>query len=189
MTVTLTRPEGDSRISLLFVRLADGGLSGGGYQRTGWEGLGKLISGGLPVLHTIDTAQEVTLDELKSMVVEIVNGYHATEVLTSLPGFAEGSGGDHPDHQSVGRVVASQVDAGLVDPAIVRYAMGYPSGGLSPNIDPAALDRKLRTFWIYVAHDPVLKCSDPSGCVKLRPFGESLRRQYLFGHADLVRVE
>ena len=31
--------RGDSRISLLFLRLADGGVNGTGYRRTGWESL------------------------------------------------------------------------------------------------------------------------------------------------------
>ena len=90
LTLTVTQPEGDSRISILFLRLADGGVNGGGYQRTGWESLNELIVGDLPVLHTIDTDVEVTLEQLNSMVVEVAAGYHATSVLASLPGFADG---------------------------------------------------------------------------------------------------
>ena len=83
------------------------------------------------------------------MVVEVVDGYHATQVLASLPGFADGSRGDHPDHRSVGRIVAAQVDAGLSDPNVVQYAMGYPTASLRANIDRDPLSRKLKAFAIY----------------------------------------
>ena len=188
VTLTLSRPDGDPRISLLFLRLADGGLNATGYQRTGWESLGKLVAGDLPVLHTLDTSQEVTLDELQTMVVEVVKGYQATQVLGPLPGFADGARGDHPDHRSVGRIVAAPVDAGLIDPNVVRYAMGYPTAGLRANIDRDALSRKTRVFAIYAAHDPVIHCADASGCLKVNRFGDWLQREYLIPHNELARV-
>ncbi|MET0780336.1 MAG: PIG-L family deacetylase [Microbacterium sp.] len=188
ITLILTRPEGDSRISLLFLRLPDGGLSATGYQRTGWESLPKLVAGDLSALHTIGAGQEVTFDGLQNMVVELVNGYGATAVLASLPGFADGSGGDHPDHRAVGRIVAAPVDAGLIDPGIVQYAMGYPVANLPANIDTDPLTRKLRAFAMYAAHDPVVYCSDDRGCLNVRRFGDMLRRQYLVPHGDLSRV-
>jgi LmbE family N-acetylglucosaminyl deacetylase len=188
LTLTVTQPEGDSRISILFLRLADGGVNGGGYQRTGWESLNELIVGDLPVLHTIDTDVEVTLEQLNSMVVEVASGYHATSVLASLPGFADGASGDHPDHRSVGRIVAAQVDAGLIDPNIVQYAMGYPTAQQRANIDRDPLARKLKVFAIYAAHDPVIACRDSAGCLKVSRFGDWLQRQYLIPHNEMVRV-
>ncbi|MET0843299.1 MAG: PIG-L family deacetylase, partial [Mycetocola sp.] len=171
LTLTVTQPEGDSRISILFLRLADGGMNGTGYQRTGWEALNELIIGDLPVLHTIDTDVEVTLEQLNSMVAEVAAGYHATSVLAPLPGFADGANGDHPDHRSVGRIVAAQVDAGLIDPNIVQYAMGYPTAQQRANIDRDPLARKLKAFAIYASHDPVIACKDSAGCLKVNRFG------------------
>lgn len=188
VTLTLTRPEGDSRISLLFLRLPDGGMNGTGYRNTGSESLNELIIGDLPVLHTLDTGQEVTLDQLQGMVVEVVNGYRASEVLAHLPGFAAGSSGDHPDHRSVGRIVADPVDAGYIDPNIVQYAIGYPTAGMLANIKPGPLARKVKTFAIYAARDRVIKCNDSDTCLKVPRFGDWLQRQYLIAHNDLERV-
>ena len=188
LTLTVTQPEGDSRISILFLRLADGGVNGTGYQNTGSESLNELITGDLPVLHTLDTDAEVTLDQLNSMVVEVAGGYHATSVLASLPGFADGASGDHPDHRSVGRIVAAQVDAGLIDANIVQYAMGYPTAQRSANIDRDPLARKLKVFAIYASHDPVIACRDSAGCLKVSRFGDWLQRQYLIPHNEMERV-
>ncbi|SFR86265.1 GlcNAc-PI de-N-acetylase [Microbacterium sp. cf046] len=188
LTVTLTRPEGDDRISLLFLRLPDGGLNGGGYPRTGYESLPQLVTGEEPVIHTVDTGQEVTLDQLHNTVVELVNGYLAARVFASLPGFAEGADGDHPDHRSGGRIVAAPVDAGLINADIVQYATGYPVAGLPVNLSGDPLARKLNVFAIYASHDPVIHCGDSGGCLRVRNFGAWLQRQYLVAHNDLVRV-
>jgi hypothetical protein len=189
VSVTLTRPEGDTRVSLLFLRLPDGGMSGSGYGGTDGESLPKLISGDLPALHTLDTAQAVTLEQLQSTVAEVVAGYRATEVLGPIPGFASGSGGDHPDHRAVGRIVAAPVDAGLVDANIVMYAMGYPTSRMRANLTGGTLDRKTRTFALYAAHDPVIKCKEATECLKVNRFGDWLQRQYLYPHAELERNE
>jgi len=109
-------------------------------------------------------------------------------VLASLPGFADGASGDHPDHRSVGRIVAAQVDAGLIDPNIVQYAMGYPTAQQRANIDRDPLARKLKVFAIYAAHDPVIACRDSAGCLKVSRFGDWLQRQYLIPHNEMVRV-
>ncbi|WP_314503480.1 PIG-L family deacetylase [uncultured Microbacterium sp.] len=189
VTVTLTRPENDGRISLLMLRLPDGGVSGGGYRGTGSESLPKLISGDLPALHTLDTEQAVTLEQLQNTVAEVVAGYHATQVLGPLPGFATGSSGDHPDHRAVGRILAAPVDAGLVDPAIVMYAMGYPSAKMAANLSGGVLARKSGTFALYASHDPVISCREAAACLKVNRFGDWLQRQYLYPHAELERNE
>jgi hypothetical protein len=137
-------------------------VNGGGYQRTGWESLNELIVGDLPVLHTIDTDVEVTLEQLQQ------HGGRGRRRLPrdqrARPRFRDSpmaASGDHPDHRSVGRIVAAQVDAGLIDPNIVQYAMGYPTAQPRANIDRDPLARKLKVFAIYAAHDPVIACRTP----------------------------
>lgn len=189
ITLTLTRPDGDSRVSLLFLGLPDGGLQGSGYRNTGLESLPKLVTGDIAEMHTVSSGQTVTLDQLQSTVVELVNSYGASEVLAHLPGFAEGSGGDHPDHRSVGRIVAAPVDAGLINGAIVQFAQGYPVAGRPANVTGDSLSRKLKAFSVYASRDPVISCSDAGGCLRVNNFGAWLQRQYLIPYADLVRDE
>lgn len=188
VTVTVTRPDGDDRVALTFLRLPDGGLRGGGYETTGWESLPKLLAGELSSIRTIDTGQEITLDQLRSTVVELVAEYDATVVLSNLPGFAEGADGDHPDHQTVGRIVAAVVDDGLLDAGLVRYAIGYPGAQRPANIAPD-LQRKLEVFASYGAHDAVVARDEVSEYLHVRGFGEWLQREYLVPHRELVRIE
>jgi LmbE family N-acetylglucosaminyl deacetylase len=189
VTLTLSRPDGDGRISLLFLGLPDGGLQGSGYRNTGWESLPKVVTGDIAEIHSISSGQAVTLDQLQSTVVELVNSYGAAQVIAHLPGFAEGSGGDHPDHRSVGRIVAAPADAGLINGAIVQFAQGYPVARRPANVTGNDLSRKLGAFSVYAAHDPVISCSAASACLKVNNFGAWLQRQYLIPYAELVRDE
>lgn len=190
MTLTLSRPDGDDRVSLLFLGLPDGGLKGSGYRKTAWQSLPKLVTGEMAEMHTTGhTDQAVTLALLQSTVSELVHSYGATRVLAHLPGFAEGADGDHPDHRAVGRIVAAPVDAGLIDGAIVQFAQGYPSERRAGNLGGAELERKLRAFSVYAALDPVIACKDARGCLGVKRFGAWLQREYLIGYPDLVRTE
>ena len=189
VTLTLTRPDGDSRISLLFLGLPDGGLQATGYGKTGWESLPQLVTGDIAEIHSVSSGQAVTLDQLQSTVVELVNSYSAAQVMAHLPGFAEGSGGDHPDHRSVGRIVAAPVDAGLINGAIVQFAQGYPVSRRTANVSGNDLSRKLKAFSVYAAHDPVINCNNGAGCLKVNRFGDWLQREYLIPYAELVRDE
>jgi LmbE family N-acetylglucosaminyl deacetylase len=187
VTVTLTRPDDDDRVSLSFVRLPDGGLRGIGYASTGWQSLAKLVSGDLPSLRTLDTGQEITVERLRSTVAELVGAYGATTVITHEPGFADLPGEDHPDHQSVGRIVASAVDAGDIDGGVMQYAIGYPAALRPANIAADVLARKLQAFASYAAHDPVVAREEPDEYLRVRGFGEWLQRHYLVTHDELVR--
>ena len=85
VSLTLTRPDDDDRVSLSFLRLPDGGLRGNGYASTGWQSLAKLVSGDLPSLRTLDTGQPITVELLRSTVAELVVAYGATTVITHHP--------------------------------------------------------------------------------------------------------
>lgn len=185
--VTVTRPDDDDRVTLTFLRLPDGGLRGGGYEATGWESLAKLLSGELPAIRTLDTGQTITLEHLRSTVAELVAAHGATTVLTNHPGFADDHGDDHPDHQSVGRVVTAVADAGLLDADSVRYAVGYPGARHPANIEPDLLTRKLEVFASYGAHDPVVTREEAHQYLGVRGFGEWLQREYLLPHSDIER--
>ena len=186
--VTLTRPDDDERVSLSFLRLPDGGLRGIGYASTGWQSLAKLVAGELPALRTLDTGQPITVELLRSTVVELVVAYGATTVITHEPGFADLPGDDHPDHQSVGRVVASAVDAGAIDGGVMQYAVGYPAALRPANITADVLARKLQAFASYARHDPVVAREEPHEYLLVRGFGEWLQRHYLVTHDELVRL-
>jgi hypothetical protein len=110
-------------------------------------------------------------------------------VITHDPGFADLHGDDHPDHQSVGRVVASAVDDGVIDGDLMQYAIGYPAALRPANIAPDLLARKLEAFASYARHDPVVTREQPHEYLLVRGFGEWLQRHYLVSHDELVRLD
>ena len=188
VTVTVTSPDGDDRVSLAFLRLPDGGVRGGGYAATGRQSLAKLITGELSELHTVDSGQAITLALLRSTVAHVVRAQHPTTVISHHPGYDDGPGDDHPDHQSVGRVVASVVDAGDIPAGTVQYAVGYPAARRPANIAPDLLARKLEVFASYAAWDPVVAREHVHEYLHVRGFGEWLQRHYLEPHSGLVPV-
>lgn len=187
LTVGMSRPIGDPRVSLYFLRLPDGGLDAGGFEATSWSSLPQLLNGAISELHMIDTGQAVSLDGVTSTIVELYNGYQPYSVMAHLPGAAFGSDGDHPDHQATGNIVMGAADAGQLDPGRVVYAQGYPSEFREQNLDGDLLHRKLMAFSAYATHDPVIRCSTPDSCLNVHRFGAWLVRQYLIPHGELER--
>ncbi|UIN30644.1 PIG-L family deacetylase [Microbacterium binotii] len=184
MTVTMTKPSDDDRVSLLFLRLPDGGLSGTTFIYTGQQTLEKLLSGALPSLRTIDAGRSVSVATLEKSIAEILAGYGPDRVLTHLPTEAPDSVGDHPDHSSVGTLVSRAVDVGAAGSAQVEYAVGYPSAERPANIAGTELERKASLFAVYAAHDPVIGCSSAQTCLARAHFGDWLQREYLVPEGD-----
>lgn len=187
MTVTMTKPSDDDRVSLLFLRLPDGGLSGTTFIYTGQQTLEKLLSGALPSLRTIDAGRSVSVATLEKSIAEILTGYAPDRVLTHVPQAAPESAGDHPDHSSVGTLVSRAVEAGAAGSAQIEYAIGYPSAERPSNITGTQLERKASLFAVYAAHDPVIGCSSARSCLGRAHFGDWLQREYLIPQADLAR--
>lgn len=177
-TLTMTRPDGDPRVSLLFVRLPDGGLAGGSFEYTGEQTLTKLVSGELPSLRSLDEGRSFSRTTLEASIGEIAAGYAADRVYTHLPAGATGSDGDHPDHQAVGVMVRSALETTQLG-AEISFAQGYPSAERPVNIDGDELARKAAVFATYASFDPVIGCRDAAGCLARSGFGAWVQRQYL----------
>lgn len=187
LTLAISRPIGDPRVTLFFLRLPDGGLGAGGFPATGMTSLPQLLAGQISELHMIDTGEAVSLDAIGSTIVELYNSYQPQTVMAHLPGSAEGTRGDHPDHQVTGDIVMRAADSGQVDPAKVIYAQGYPSEERPQNLDGDTLQRKLEAFAVYASYDPVIPCSNADSCRGVNHFGAWLLRQYPIPHSEIVR--
>ncbi|MDQ1137635.1 LmbE family N-acetylglucosaminyl deacetylase [Microbacterium sp. SORGH_AS 1204] len=188
VAVTTTSPDDDPRITLAFLRLPDGGLTGGGWFANGYRTIPRLRSGEIPSLTTLDTGQEFTVERLVATIAAFVAGSGATSVLTNMPAFSPGGDGDHPDHGATGALVAAAVDAGLIDGASVRYAIGYPRHTWPANLDAESVARKLAVFAAYGEHDEILR-RDPDDYLALAGLGEWLRREHLLDDHDVIRTD
>lgn len=187
LTLAMSRPVGDPRVTLFFLRLPDGGLGASGFPATGWTSLPQLLAGNISELHMIDSGAAVSLDGISATIAELYNAYQPVMVMAHLPGSAQGTNGDHPDHQVTGDIVMRTADAGQIDPARVIYAQGYPSESRPQNLSGDVLQRKLDAFAAYAVHDPVIHCSNADSCANVRHFGAWLLRQYPIPHSEIVR--
>lgn len=187
LTITMSRPIDEPRVTLFFLRLPDGGLDGEGFDSTKHKTLPKLLAGKIAALRMIDTGARVDLDDIGSTIAELYDTYLPETVLAHLPGSAKGTRGDHPDHQVTGDIVMRAADEGRIDRGRVIYAQGYPSEFREQNLSGEVLQRKLTAFTTYAAHDSATKCSTVEKCLKTVHFSQWLVRQYLIPHDEIVR--
>jgi len=178
-------PQGDSRLSVLFLRLPDGNIADGGFDATGHATLSKLYGGSLASLTPNDGGPAVTRDQLIASVRELAVAFTPESTLTHIPRGSAFAPGDHPDHSVVGSVVRDALSADAAVAPGIRYVLGYPSEKLPRNLDGAVLDSKVDIFRLYTQQDPVIRCADREACLATRKFGEWLRRSYVKTEAEL----
>lgn len=178
-------PQGDPRISVLFLRLPDGNITGAGFTSTGFATVSRLFDGQIPAVSPVDGGVSVSRDQVMASVRDLAREFAPERLLTHIPRGSSFAPGDHPDHSVVGSIVR---DALSGDPAVapgIRYVVGYPSEMLPRNLDGAVLDAKVDTYRIYSQQDEVIRCADRASCLGTRKFGEWLRRSYPKTEAEL----
>ncbi|RWR21837.1 hypothetical protein D8Y23_03455 [Microbacterium enclense] len=178
-------PQGDPRVSVMFVRLPDGNITDGGFPSTAHATLSKLLAGGISALVPIDGGPAVDRTQLSASLSELATALHPVRTLTHVPRGSAYAPGDHPDHSAVGTLVRDSIGRDAAAAPGIRYFVGYPSKDLPRTLDGAVLDAKVETYRIYAQQDDVVRCADRDTCLKTRNFGEWLRRSYPLSEADL----
>ncbi len=178
-------PQNDPRVSVIFLRLPDGNITGGGFDATGHATLSGLYDGAAATLAPIDGGPAVTRDQLLASVRELGAALSPALTLTHIPRGSAFAPGDHPDHSVVGSIVRDALSADAAVGPGIRYFVGYPSADLPRNISGSVLDAKVDTYRIYTQQDEVIRCADRSACLKTRKFGEWLQRSYPKTEAEL----
>lgn len=178
-------PQGDGRISILFVRLPDGNITGGGFDSTGHATLSALLDGATASLAPVDGGPAVDRAHLSASLTELAAALHPTRTLTHVPRGSAYALGDHPDHSAVGTWVRETIGHNPAAAPGIRYFIGYPSKDLPQTLDGAVLDAKVETYRIYTQQDEVVRCADRDSCLRTRKFGDWLRRSYPLTEAEL----
>jgi len=178
-------PKNDARLSVLYLRLPDGNLTGAGFGSTAHATLGKLYDGAVGSLLPVDGGPPVTRDQLVGSIREMATAFTPDSTLTHIPRGSAFAPGDHPDHSVVGSLIRDALTSDTSVGPGIRYFVGYPSENLPPNLQGAVLDAKVDTFRIYTQQDQVVRCVDRNACLKTRKFGEWLQRSYPKAEADL----
>lgn len=178
-------PKDDPHLSVLYLRLPDGNITGAGFDATAHATLSKLYDGTEGSLVPVDGGPAVTRDQLVGSVRELASAFTPESTLTHIPRGSVFAPGDHPDHSAVGTLVRDALTSDAAVGPGIRYFVGYPSENLPRNLEGAVLDSKVDTYRIYTQQDQVIRCADRTACLKTRKFGEWLQRSYAKTEAEL----
>jgi LmbE family N-acetylglucosaminyl deacetylase len=182
----------DPRVSILFMRLPDGG-NGEGYARYGNQSIVKLwcsanaCSGGGATeteIEADDKSTKYTYQGLVDTLAGLIDEFGPSQIWTQ-DYEEEIHGTDHPDHVITGRFTRS---AAALDPEPHRLiaVWDYKTETMPVNVTGQALTKKQQAYYTYGAHDP-LSCHSAAEC-ETGPFaqyGAWLKREYV--HAEQTK--
>lgn len=165
-------------VSVVFLRIPDG-FDGGGSEAYGWESLAKLWDGEIPLVHTVDSAQWYTRDEVRDILVQLMASFDARTVRcqdwTTDPGNLD----DHSDHRATALFARLASDEYTAPHTLLSYE-GYPIWHLVENVAGSDLQKTIDAFVTFAAYDKYL-CADPNEPCPTYPHDVWLERQYLVG--------
>jgi LmbE family N-acetylglucosaminyl deacetylase len=140
------------RVSLVFLRLPDGGMEGDGFATYQFQSLPRLWNGSIDQIRAIDGSEAYTRSTLISTLTELISDFAPSVVRTHDPDVANW---DHPDHHSVGSF-AMAAHAAVPHLCSLTTYRGYSVVELPPNVSGAELAGKRAAMRTYAAYDPVI---------------------------------
>ena len=178
---TIANPRNNSKLSLVFLHLPDGNVSGHGFTRSKNQSLASLYKNQLLSLSTVDNTSRYSSSELTDALVKLMQAYKPNEIRAQSAGGATGRYADHSDHVTVGQYAARATNlykASTPSPLpTVKYYQGYPIHGLPQNVSGADLEMKIKTFLTFGSYDGAT-CHAIIDCDTKSVYGIYLRRQY-----------
>jgi LmbE family N-acetylglucosaminyl deacetylase len=151
-TVRMVTLSAAPQVSLVFLRLPDGGMDAGGFPRYRFQSLPKLWRGSIDQMKAIDGSEAYTRSTLISTLTELIRDFAPSVVRTHDPDVANW---DHPDHHSVGAFAMSARAADPEARTLTTYR-GYSVMDLPPNVSGEELAGKRAAMLAYGAYDPVI---------------------------------
>lgn len=174
-TITTFTSQANPKVSLVFLRLPDGGLAGWGYGSTGNTSLQRLWEYGTGSITAVDGSNTYTRSGLISTLTALMSGAGAGVVNTM--DFAGHFGdGDHSDHHATAFFVDAAHQAYTAAHTLRGY-QAYATQHRPQNVFGSQLTTKQDAFYAYVAHDPAA-CGTPSSCAA-GSYGAWLKRCYV----------
>jgi LmbE family N-acetylglucosaminyl deacetylase len=180
--IKMASPRGNPNITLIFVHLADGNVSGSGFLRTHYESLAKLASGAIGTMSTVDGQSRYSKNDLTNLLVRLMQFYHPDEIDTQTPINASVTAQEHSDHMTAGQFTGAAY-ALYAQKVSLRYYTGYPIALLPQNVSSQDAADKNAAFYAYVPHDTQV-CLNPADCSAGGPYATWMTRQYTYTPGD-----
>lgn len=154
--------SGNPGISLAYMRLPDGNLTGTGFASTGQESLQRLWQQMIPAISAVNGSSSYTQSSLIATLASLMTAFGPAQILTQ--DFVGTYGcGDHSDHYTTAYLTQAAAQQ-YAAPHIVTGYQGYGTENLPSNVSGADLSTKQSAFYAYAKDDPQV-CDSRSGCV------------------------
>ena len=163
---------GHPSIGLIFVRLPDGNVNGGGFASNSYTSLEALATQKIERISTVDGSTTYSYTELKSLIANILR-VDAPDDIFSQVSKGPQSVGDHSDHKRVGQMVAEVREITRPDSRLATF-VGYTTNQMDSNLSYDQAQQKREIFLKY-ARDDSLICSGGYSCA-----GESTYQNYFY---------
>ncbi|MGV1010702.1 MAG: PIG-L family deacetylase, partial [Dermatophilaceae bacterium] len=157
------------QVSLVFLRLPDGGTDGNGFPSTGNQSLLKLWNSAIPQIAPLDGTAAYTRASLISTLAQLVSDSSSATVRAQ--DFVH-EDGDHPDHETAAKFMQQASAAATNRHTLYAYG-GYRTANEPANVAGADLTAKLAAINAYATYDP--------GLAGGGGFESMIHRQYIYG--------
>ncbi|MDB5164331.1 MAG: hypothetical protein JWS12_949 [Candidatus Saccharibacteria bacterium] len=176
--ITVANPRGDTKTSLIFLRLPDGNLRGQGFRAAGFQSLTRLRSGKVKTLHSVDSQSAYTADQLVAVLTNLMLAYRPAAIHTQATYSLNNTYPDHGDHLATGHF-ARDAYLQYVDHAStpLSFYAGYPIRARAQNVVGEDLDKKITAWLAYAKFDGGV-CQSIQQCNHTPTYFAYLRRQY-----------
>lgn len=174
-SLTLSVLKDHNLVSLLFLRLPDGGFpEGHGTKRSRFQSLLGLWEGSHSSISPLDGTAPYTRADLILALTAVMTRFQPQYVATQDYVNQYGDG-DHADHYATGYFCRSAHEKYSHPHTFIGY-IGYPSSALIPNVIGPQLESKQSVFLTYGAFDRTIDLK--SVALSNSPYSEWLQREY-----------
>ena len=177
--VQIANPVGYPKISLIFMLLPDGNLTGQGFSGHNFQSLQELYYGSIGNINTVDGQSIYSKNDLISALLTLMNTYGPGEIRTQ----DVSSPADHSDHKTVGQIATDVYNIyntslfhGLVNLPFFYYD-GYQTRSMAKNVTGQDLQTKTEAFKAYISYD-LATCFNTVACLSSQSYGGYLDKQY-----------
>ena len=161
-------------VSLIFLRLPDGGGDGAGFSANGFQSLQKLWDGRIASVSSKDGHSSYSRATLISALGVLLNSFNPNSF--RIQNFSRSYGtGDHSDHITAAKFAYAS-DPLFAGPHTVLAYRGYDISGSAANLVAAEISLKQQAFFAYASYDSV--CGSVTACVGTS-YESWLSRRYL----------
>ena len=176
--ITVANLRGSSQVSLIFVRLPDGGLTGSGFKATKYESLARLEAGQIAQMDSVDGQSSYNSEQLITTLTALMEVYRPSEIHTQATKNYSRKYPDHSDHLATGRFARqAYLRYENRDQIPIKYYIGYPIRERPANVSAEDYNKGALAFDAYNNFDSGV-CQSIQECSASPTYGAYLKRQY-----------